>query len=65
MTKKVYVFGITGKRGLKQKDTIQNSIYKKFSIYFFLQENFYLQLMQVLVIIVNLDIVFLETDDAY
>ena len=42
--KKVYVFGITGKRGLKQKDTIQNSIYKKISIYFFLQENFYIQL---------------------
>ena len=44
MTKKVYVFSITGKRGLKQKDTIQNSIDKKFSIYFFLQENFYIQL---------------------
>ena len=65
MTKKVYVFGITGKRGLKQKDTIQNSIYKKISIYFPFKKPFLYGLMQVLVIIVNLDIVFLETDDAY
>ena len=44
MTKKVYVFGITGKRGLKQKDTIQNSIHKKSLIYLFLQETLYIQL---------------------
>ena len=42
--KKVYVFSITGKRGLKQKDTIQNSIYKKILMYFFLQETFCIQL---------------------
>ena len=43
MTKKVYDFGITGKRGLKQKDTIQNSIYKKISMYIYLQETFNIQ----------------------
>ena len=49
---------------IKRYDT--NFIYNKnFNVFSFLKKPFIYSLMQILVIIVNLDIVFLETDDAY